>query len=419
MTYEIPVTDVDVVVIGGGAAGVSAAVSAAKSGASVCLVERYGFLGGAATNSSVLAYCGFFDQTKEQVVRGIGQEFLDELDRQDLYRLETFSNSGNTVVVLDLETTKTTLDTMVEDAGVDVLLHSTLISADVVEGSIRSVDVLHRGGTIRLRAKAFVDCSGDGALLKASGAPVHLSPTDQRQASTLVMRVGGVAENADLSSEGMEQALKEYHDRTGIKLTRSNGTCVRMPVSRELMLLLADQHVDVLDVRALTRAEQSARLVSRQFLEAFTSHLDGWENAFLASTGPQIGIREARRMVGKAAVTADDVMQARKRPLDAIARCGWPMEDHAVPGSTSYSQIKDRKWYHIPYGAICSKGIENLWAGGRLVSADNRAFASLRVMGTAFATGHAAGLAASIFSTNGVVDVSLLRDALVEQGALV
>lgn len=418
-TSDVPITDVDVVVIGGGAAGVAAAVSAARAGSSVCLVEQYGFLGGAATNSSVLAYCGFFDQTKEQVVRGIGQEFLDELERQDIYRLETFQNSGNTVVVLDLEITKTTLDEMLRKAGVDLLLHSGLFAAEVHDETIHSVDVAHRGGISRIRGKAFVDCSGDGALLRASGAETHISDVGDRQASTLVMRVGGVGENADTSAESMDAALVDYAQQTGVTLQRSNGTCVRMPISRELMLLLADRHVDALDPRELTRAEQQGRVLSRQYLEAFKGRLSGWDGAFLASTGPQIGIRESRRMKGKESVLAQDVIDARQRPEDAIARCGWPMEDHAVPGETSYSQIRDRKWYHIPYGAITSNNISNLWAGGRLVSSDNRAFASLRVMGTAFATGHAAGLAAVAHAQNGHVDIRALRRTLSSQGALV
>lgn len=419
MDVGLPVTEVDVVVVGGGAAGVAAAIGAARYGLRVCLIEQYGFLGGAATNSSVLAYCGFFDQTKEQVVRGIGQNFLNELEKQDLYHLETFSNSGNTVVVLDQETTKRTLDEMIRGAGIDLLLHSTLFAAHTDDMAVQSVDVIHRGGGMRVAAKAFVDCSGDGALLAAAGIPTHVSPVAERQASTLVMRVGGVAEDADLTPASMDAALVGYQEETGIELVRSNGTCVRMPVTQELMLLLADQYTDVLDVRELSRAECDARILASRYIDAFSKRLCGWRDAHLASTGPQLGIRESRRLLGVDSVAAEDVVLARHREEDAIARCGWPMEDHATPSSTSYSQIRGKKWYHIPYGAITSEHKENLWAGGRLVSSDNRAFASLRVMGTAFATGHAAGLAAAIYSEHGHVDVARLRFALEKQGALV
>lgn len=411
-------TAYDVVVVGGGAAGVAAAVSAARGGARVCLVEQYGFLGGAATNSSVLAYCGFYDQRGEQVVYGFGEEFLQELHRSDLYRRETFSNSGNTVVLLDQETTKLILDKLVASAGIDVLFHSTLHSARRGPDGIESILLAHRGGELEITAKAFVDCSGDGALIAAADAAHHLSPADQRQASTLVMRVGGVAEDAETSPQAMDEALTRYAARTGVELGRSNNTCVRLPLSRELMLLLADEHIDVLDVHQLSTAESRARALCHEYLNAFVAFLPGWKDAYLAATGPQLGIREGRRLRGRETVRAEDVSGARRRPEDAIARCGWPMEDHAVAGSTSYHRIAGKGWYHIPYGALASSDVANLWAAGRLTSSDNRAFASLRVMGTSFATGQAAGLAAALYVGDGTVDVPRLQDALAGQGAL-
>src|SRR5690606_16389083 len=144
------VADFDVVVVGGGAAGIAAAVGAARSGSEVCLIEQYGFLGGAATNSSVLTHCGFFDQTGAQVVRGVGQEVLDRLDAHRLYRTHTVPESGNTIVLLDLETTKTVYDELVTSAGVELLLHSTLVGATTEEGRITGVEVAHRGGRERI-----------------------------------------------------------------------------------------------------------------------------------------------------------------------------------------------------------------------------------------------------------------------------
>ena len=406
----------DVVVIGGGAAG----VGAAQGGARVCLVEQYGFLGGAATNSSVLTHCGFFDQTRTQVVGGVGQQVLDKLDERRVYRVQTQAESGNTVVLLDLETTKRVFDELVVESGITVLLHACLISAQAHDGAITSVDISHRGGRKTITGRAFVDCSGDGALIAASGAAELLSPVNERQASTLVMKVGGVPADADLSSAGMAKAVEAYWQATGdTTLVRTSGIAVRLPVTREVMLLLADQHRDTLDVDELTQAEIAARQLSWKYLEAFTGSLPGWSGCFLASTGPQIGIRESRRLKGKDAVLAEDVSSARKRPADAVARCGWPMEDHVSPGVTEYGRIADKGWYHIPYGAICSENIENLWAGGRLVSSDNRAFASLRVMGTAFATGHACGVAPSVYASIGHHDYTLTCARLEDQEALI
>ncbi|WP_019818965.1 FAD-dependent oxidoreductase [Saccharomonospora saliphila] len=412
-------TDFDVVVVGGGAAGIAAAVGAAQTGATVCVIEQYGFLGGAATNSSVLTHCGFFDQTGTQVVAGVGQQVLDRLDERNLYHTQTIAETGNTVVLLDLETTKSVYDRVLREAGVTLLLHSRLVSATTDADRVTEVEVVHRGGHRRITAKAFVDCSGDGVLIAEAGAEMLLSEPDERQACTLVMRAGDVAADADLSQEGMAAAVDKYRAATGHTLVRDSGIAVRMPVSREIMLLLADQHRDVLDVDELTEAELRARELSWRYLDAFRRFLPGWENAYLASTGPQIGIREARRLAGRDTVRAEDVSAGRRREHDAIARCGWPMEKHVAPGVTEYGGIRDKGWYHIPHGAICSASTDNLWAGGRLVSSDNAAYASLRVMGTSFATGHACGVAAAAYAGTGEHDYFAVRRELDRQKALI
>lgn len=416
---EVATVDADVVVVGGGSAGIAAAVGAAKAGADVVLVEQYGFLGGAAANSSVLTYCGFFDQTRRQVVRGVGQLLIDKLAEHDVYRTHTFAETGNTVVLLDREITKRACDDLIADAGVRLYLHTTVIGARTDGDRVVAAEAAHRGGRLLIRARAFVDCSGDGALLVAAGAEVTVSEPAQRQASTLVMCVGGVESTADVSAAGMTAAVEHYRTRTGTRLVRTSGIAARLPVTDEVMLLLADEHSDALDAAELTRSEVDARRLCWHYLEAFRGHLSGWSSAYLASTGPQIGIRETRRMRGRETVTAADVSAGRKRPDDAIARCGWPMENHVVPGVTEYGGIKDKGWYDIPYGAICSANRENLWAGGRLTSSDSRAYASLRVMGTSFATGHACGVAAAMYGVCGAHDSRRTRRELHDQGALI
>lgn len=409
----------DVAVVGGGAAGIAAAVGAARAGARVCLVERYGFLGGAATASSVLTHCGFFDQNGEQVVRGVGQTMLDKLAAQDLYKTHTVPATGNTIVLLDLETMKRVYDEIVLESGVSLFLHSFLVSAQTRGGAVESISVAHRGGIRQIRATTFVDASGDGVLINAAGADELLSEPHERQASTLVMRVGGVdKEHADGVSARMSQAVESYTRDRGVNLPRTSGIAVRMPVVGDVMMLLADQHVDVMDVDALTSAEVNARADAWHYVRAFREYLPGWENAYLLATGPQIGIRETRRLAGRDVIVADDVVAGRKRPDDAIARCGWPMEQHIVRGQTDYTRIADGGWYHLPYGAITSRSTDNLWAAGRLTSSDQPTFASLRVMGTSFGTGHAAGVAAAVTADRGKEDVTAVRATLAEQGAL-
>ena len=409
----------DVVVVGGGAGGIGAAVGAAQTGASVLLVEQYPFLGGAATTSSVLTYCGFFDQRGERVVAGVGEQVLRQFRDLGVYEEKLMKWTGNRIVLLDAESTKLACDRVTADAGVDVLLHTTLIGARRDDDRVIEAELHHRGGRERVTARAFVDASGDGALLAAAGAGVRVAPVEQRQTSTLVCRFGGVARDAELSRDGLRAAIAAHHRAGGPPLARDYGIAVHLPVTGDVIALLVDEQTDVLDAEALSRDEAGARRQAWQYLDALRKHLPGWSGAYLIETGPQLGIRESRHLVGRDILTESDVLTARKRPDSSIARCGWPIEDHAGPGVTRYTELAGRGWYDVPYDTIRSADTGNLWGVGRLISADPQAYASVRVMGTAFATGHAAGVAAARFADGSPHDVAAIRTELARQDAIV
>jgi hypothetical protein len=409
----------DVVVVGGGAGGIAAAIGAANAGANVCLIEQYPYLGGAATNSSVLAFCGFYDQQQQQVVDGVGGDILRRLKARGVYEEQVMGWTGNRIVLLDLESTKVVCDEAVAEAGVHVRLHTRLIGASSSDGRVTSIEANHRGGNQLITADAFIDASGDGALTAFAGAGIHSVPVERRQTNTLTCRFGGVAADAELSKEKMRQAVTAYAEETGTKLVRDGGIAVRLPITGEIMALLVDEHFDTLNAEEISKAEASGRAQAWEYLEAFQKHMPGWQGAYLVETGPQIGIRESRRLQGRMTITAQDVLRARKQPDQSIGRCGWPIEDHAGPGVTNYTKIDNGHWYDIPYGAICSATTENLWGVGRLTSSDDEAFASVRVMGTAFATGHAAGIAAAQYSQGTTHDIHAIRNELTHQGAMV
>jgi hypothetical protein len=410
----------DVVVVGGGSGGVGAAIGAAQAGASVHLIERYPFLGGAATASSVLSYCGFFDQRRELVVGGVGGDLLARLQAGGAYQEITFKWSGNTVVMIDPEFTKLTLDRMVADAGVTLTLHSQLVGAEGDSGRVGAVTAATAGGIRTVVGTAFVDASGDGNLAELSGAAVTISEPGLRQAATLSMRIGGVKPDAVITSDAMREAVAAHNATSDRKLVRDHGPAARLPLTGELTMQIVDQEVDALDAHDLTRAEVAARAQAWDYLDAFRRHIEGWEDAYLVATGPQIGIRESRHVVSRYAVTGDDVLSARRRD-DGIARCGWPIEEHRGIGSTEYTPIEGRAFYDIPLDALHSVDRENLWVAGRLVSCDVRAYCSLRVMGTAFATGHAAGVAAALQALRDGGDPSAgeVQAELRRQGALI
>lgn len=408
------------VVVGGGSAGIGAAIGAAQAGASVHLIERYPFLGGAATVSSVLSYCGFFDQRRELVVGGVGADLLRRLRAGGGYQEITFKWSGNTVVMIDPEFTKLTLDAMLTDAGVSAGLHSYVTGAGCTGDRISHVAAVTAGVERRIAGTAFVDASGDGNLTKVAGASLAVLPAAERQAATLSMRIGGVKADAPISSDLMRQAVAAFNARGGRQLIRDHGPAARLPLTNDITMQIVDQTVDALDAHDLTRAEQAARAQAWDYLEAFRCSMPGWEDAYLVGTGPVIGVRETRHVVGRYEVSADDVLSARRRPEDGIARCGWPLEAHYGIGKTEYRPIEGKAFYDIPLDALHSVDRDNLWAAGRLVSSDPDAYCSLRVMGTAFATGQAAGVAAALQAAGGgAPGPAEVRGELERQGALV
>lgn len=410
----------DVVVVGGGSAGVGAAIGAAQAGASVHLIERYPFLGGAAIASSVLSYCGFFDQRHELVVGGVGGDLLARLRAGGAYEEITFKWSGNTVVLIDPEFTKLTLDAMIAEAGVSLGLHSYLAATTCAADTITEISAITAGQERRVNGSVFIDASGDGNLAQAAGARLTVLPAAERQAATLSMRIGGVKPEAPISSELMRHAVAAHNAVNERQLGRDHGPAARLPLTGEVTMQIVDQCVDALDAHDLTRAETTARIQAWDYLSAFRNSMPGWEDAYLVGTGPQIGVRETRHIVGRYEVTADDVLSARRRPADGIARCGWPLEAHHGIGSTKYTPIEGRAFYDIPLDALRSVDRNNLWAAGRLVSSDTDAYCSLRVMGTAFATGQAAGVAAALQAKLGTApEPPAVRDELERQGALV
>jgi glycine/D-amino acid oxidase-like deaminating enzyme len=448
LTFDLPVSaDVDVLVGGGGPTGVAASLSAARSGARVLLVERLGFLGGSATAAQVPAFSPFSDRTRA-VVRGIGWEVLVEMLRRtgrpipdpDVYVVPQ-DRARMDWVPIDVEVLKCVYDDLCEAAGVEVLFH-TFVPEVVREGDRLVGAVLaNKNGLSFARARVFVDATGDADLAARAGCPFHQGDeTGAMQGMTLCFTV----------ANGSREAYLGYVHRTGdgflarlVAEARAAGdydlpdaSLVGLSFKNETVAGANLGHVyghDSTNARSVSAAEREGRRVVQKLLPFLRKYVPGQQDLFLVSTGPHIGVRESRRIVGDYTLTLDDYLACRTFP-DDIARCAYFIDLHAVTSekaarARTISDGDEKKSYAlppgkshgIPYRCLLPQNVENLLVAGRSLSADRAVQGAARVMPFCFAMGEAAGLAAALAvqSTGRTRDVNVteLQARLRAQGA--
>lgn len=403
----------DVIVAGGGAGGVGAALGAARAGARVCLVEKYGFLGGAATASQVLAYCGFFQQGREPVpaVAGAGELVLAELRGLGMdgaaHRSET---TGNWIILLNPEGVKLALDRVLEAHGVDVLLHTRVAAVTRTAERLEAVTLAGMEGRRRMAAEAFVDATGDANLCLVAGVPMRVGDGEGGlQAVTAPIRVGGIDPAHRIDREAIKAAIARYNARGRFPVARTDGGIyTRVPGTGEMWWMIIDLPLHDLSSASFTRVEQSARAMAADYVALLRNEVPGFERAFLAQTGPQVGIRETRHPAARYEMTGEDILSGRQR-ADGVARAAWPVELHGDAGKPVYHSVGGAGYASVPLDSLRAQGLGNLYLAGRVIGADPVAYGSIRVMGTAFATGEAAGVAGALGATDGVRVADELR----------
>lgn len=398
---ELPVVDqADVVVCGGGPAGVAAAVAAARTGASTRLLEVHGCLGGIWTSGLLVWLLDVANQP------GIMTEITGELQRRGVR-----ATRGGTDYAYDVEVMKLLLEEMCGAAGVRLQLHTRAVAAgrDPATGISHAVTE-SKSGRQAWRAKVFVDATGDGDLAALAGCGFDLGREGTRECQPMSLECLIMGVKADDiatfigggASEPKKRLLAEMK-RAGVDPSYAAPTIFRI---RDDLFCLAANHeygASAIDAAQITQATIRARAELHRIVDALRALGGPWANVRIAATGEQIGVREGRRIHGLYRVTVDDLL-AGARHEDAVCRVTFPIDVHSTDpskGKAYGGENRRTKPYDIPLRALVSRDVENLLVAGRCISGDFLAHSSYRVSGPVVSMGQAAGVTAAIAAKTG------------------
>ncbi len=446
-TVEIPacrlpvVAEADVVVVGGGTAGFVAAIAAARTGARTLLVERYGYLGGCLTGTYASQPGHFFDSNGNQIIQGIGWEFVKRMEEAGAAIVEP----GWWWAQIFPEAAKAVALDMVLEAGVDLYLH-TWASEPLREGNlIRGVITQSKSGRTVIAGKVFVDATGDADLAFLTGAPTETLAADalwQTSVDLIVCnvdaaqviqwarenphRVGGWIDRLQqIEAPGLHPTVSlvvlkeepEADDGQGAAHVGPMPT-VKLMIHPSISRVQGSVEIDGTDVRDLTYAEIEARRRAMAHLAYLQETVPGYEHAIVIGESP-LGVRETRRIVGDYVLTVDDLRHNARFP-DVVALNGRALDRHLKGDLFQLEFLQGN--HDIPLRALVPQQVANLLVAGRCISSDHEANASLRGAATCLATGHAAGTAAALAARGSgqvrELEFRLLQETLVRQGAI-
>ena len=446
----------DLCVIGGGPGGLPAALAAARLGAKVLLVEKNGYLGGNITLG--LPLLGYLDRNGRQVTGGIAQEFIDRLAKEHGTWGHARCGLHDSVTVIDGELFKLLALDMCDEAKVDVLLHLETARVNVECGTIKSLTFYGKGNEVTVKAKLYVDATGDGDVGYLAGCSYDMGQegTHNLQPPTVMCSIIDFHEEEFFDFLGKHPDMiaysgcktTEYKDTYNVDQLRrekshvflglrpllrkwiEEGTC---PVDRDTLIYINSMHpgevflnstrllrTDGTDILSMTKGEMRGQKQLLPLIQALKDHIPGFEDIKLGRILPFMGIRETRRFQGWKTLTGDDVLHYRV-PEDTIALGSYIIDIHSAVDDSTINRAVEHP-YGIPYLCTVSKELTNLYFSGRCISMDAVALSTIRVMPTCMAIGEAVGTAAALALKHNVgpkdVDMTELRNQLLEQKAI-
>ncbi|MBQ2028606.1 MAG: FAD-dependent oxidoreductase [Clostridia bacterium] len=443
----------EIAVVGGGPAGVCAAIAAARTGAKVLLIESGNCLGGMATIGQVNPFMTSFDKSGENmIIRGLFAEIIDRLvargaaiQPRDVPPGQSFTSyitvGHNHTAPFDAEVLKVVLDEMCEEAGVQVLFHSSFISPIMEGNAVRGLVIATKAGLRAVSAQMVIDCTGDADVAFRSGVPCEMGDeaSGRIQPATMFFRIG----NVDLAKvdADIEANRDNFYRKNGVNYrsfhwrvseARENGDWDLQRVSIGMFRGVREDEwnintsrimgVDGTDPDSVTQAEITGRKQVQEIFRFLKKYVPGCENAILESTPAHVGIRETRHIKGEYVLNTDDVLQGNV-PDDSILLAANSIDVHGRygPMSNEYVTVENGEYYGVPYRCLVPLNVENLLVAGRCVSATSEAAGAIRVMPPCMALGQAAGTAAALALKNDVsvrnLDTALLKETLKKQNA--
>lgn len=399
--------DFDVLVVGAGSAGATAAISAARAGASVALIERHGFLGG--TSTAVLdTFYGFYTPgSQRKVVGGVADEVVAGLTQLGTVIERPNSFGAGTGVTYHPEHLKVVWERLAQAAGVQIFFYSMLQDCTVADGRLTSALIATKAGLRRVTAKTVIDASGDADVCHFAGFDYELAgELEPAQTLTTTFKLCNVdiEKRQSVSKTQLAELMRAAGASEQYALPRLEGSDHITPVDNMTATIMTrissferrgHTTVNATDPQLLAKAEMSGREQALEYVRFLRDRVPGYQNAQLSTFSQQIGVRETRRVYGDYRLTRDDVLGARQFD-DQIALCGAPIEDHHDGADTAWAYLPDGQAVGIPFRSLLVRDASNVLVAGRCFSATHDAHASVRSMAQCMAMGQAAGSAAAL-----------------------